>query len=926
MNRRTITVLTIVGVLLLFSLTASAQTRTGRILGQVTGTDGAPMAGVTIVASSDALMGGSRTAVTGDTGAYRFAAMPLGVYKVSASQAGFQTQVVTEVKVTIGGTGTADFLLQAQFSDEMVVIGESPLVDTTSSAPTVSYDAEFLKSLPTTRNFYDIIAVSPDVSISSEESDRVIAGGSNMQSNNWFIDGIETTAPETGTAWIGVNPDAIQEVQVMSIGASAEYGNMLGAAMNIVTKSGSNEFKGGANAYWFDNSLVDSQIDYEGEFPEYYQNEFWDVTATLGGPIAKDRLWFFASFEYWRDNHTYPGSDPTTNPTQYQDRYDLKLSWRLNDANLFDAKIYKDRWGYPAPTSLYATPSALAGELGDDLMWGINYQSILSDRTFIEARYMGWTSNDDNLSQTGSTESAYIDYAPPGGGPTLYFGGYWYPWTYDTSTQQVSVALSTFADDWLAGDHDFKFGVQASRGDARTKAAVSATGSYYTHYYYEEYEYYDYIYGGDYYYRVDALPYWYGAENTSVSAYVNDSWKLSSRLTLNLGLRYDYHRGIIPSFDRLDGNGDPTGEKIPGVDPVLTWNNISPRIGFAYAAGADQKTVIRGSFGVYYDGNVTGNWDAPAPYQPDWFYFTGPSWDGPWDYQGVWWDPPDNTVDPDLKAPRTLQYSVGFEHAFADNYSFGVTGLYKDTKDLIGWEIMDDGVYEELPFTDPFTGNQYTLLDPIVFPTARKGNSPGFTIDPAADRYWQEYWAVIVEFKRRFSDFWSMQASYTYSNSTGLIPRFLEQTQFNPFYGNTRGSDPNSYLNADGQQLQGDRPHMLRVQANFLLPWTVNLNTMINLQNGRPYNRQILLPTARHPRAIMADHRHGFQYNWDLGIGKRFGLGGDVALQIDLQFLNLLNKTPVDLWETVVLAEGDDFIGYWWVRPRRLQLHVGIEF
>ena len=138
----------------------------------------------------------------------------------------------------------------------------------------------------------------------------MVAGGSNVQSNNWFIDGIETTAPETGTAWIDVNPDTIQEVQVMHIGAPAEYGNMLGAAMNVVTKSGSNEFKGGVNAYWFDDSLVDSKIDYDSEFPEYHQNEFWDITATLGGPIVKDRLWFFAAYEYWRDNHAYPRQRP----------------------------------------------------------------------------------------------------------------------------------------------------------------------------------------------------------------------------------------------------------------------------------------------------------------------------------------------------------------------------------------------------------------------------------------------------------------------------------------------------------------------------------------------------------------------------------------------------------------------------------------
>jgi len=922
MSRRDLTVLTIVGVLLLFSVSASAQTRTGRIVGQTVDVDGYPMPGVTITVSSDALMGGTRTALTGDTGAYRFAAMPPGVYTVSAELNGFQSTSIEGIKVGLGTTGTADFIMQAQFSQEMIVTAERPLLDATSSGPTTTFSADFLKDLPTTRNFYDIIAVAPDVSLAAEDSDRMVAGGSNVQSNNWFIDGIETTAPETGTSWVGVNPDAIEEVQVMHIGAPAEYGNMLGAAMNIVTKSGSNQFEGGVNLYWFDDSLVNSEIDYGTEFPEFVQTEFWDVTATLGGPIAKDKLWFFAAYEYWRDNHTYPGSDPATNPTQYQDRYDLKLSWRINDSNLIDAKIYYAEWGYPAASSPYTTPSASAGEVGDDTMWGLNYQSIFSDRTFMEVRYTGWKSNDDNLSQTGSTEPAYIDYSPPGGGPTTYSGGVWYPWTYDTSIDQLSVSVSTFADDFIAGDHDFKFGIQASRGESITQTQVAFGGTYYYHFEY---------YGYDYYYKAVQAPYYYGNKQESISAFVDDSWSLNDRLTLNLGLRYDYHKGIIPSFNRLGLDGQPTGEVIPGVDPVFTWNNFSPRIGFAYALGAENKSVIRGSFGIYYDGNVGGNWNAPAPFAPTLNAYYGESWEGPFDNEPSWtWSPGANNVDPDLKAPRTLQYSLGFEHEFGKNYSFGVTGLYKDTTDLIGWEVLDDGVYEELPFTDPFTGNEYTLLDPIVFPTVRKGNTPGFTIDPNADSYWQKYWAVILTFNGRFSDFWSMQASYTYSQSTGLIADYLSQWQSNPLYGSRRGADPNSFLNADGQRLQGDRPHMLRVQANFVLPWDMNLNTMINLQSGRPYSRQYRLPTTGSPNAIMAPAgdpgRHGFQYLWDLGIGKRFKLGGDVALQVDLQFFNLINNTPTDWFETLVLDEGETFIPTFWVKPRRLQLHVGIEF
>ncbi len=901
---------------------AMAQTTTGRIRGEVVAGDGAALAGATVTVTGAALMG-ERTAVTGDTGDFWFTGLAPGSYELTAELQGFQPKTVSEVKVRLAGVANVTIALVPEFSEAVIVAGEIPLVNLNSSAVDSLYSAEFIEDLPTNRNFYDLMSVSGGVSLATEDSDRLVAFGSNVQSNAWYIDGIETTAPETGTAWVYVNPDMVEEIQVSGIGAPAEYGNMLGAALNVVTKSGSNTLEGGVNLYWFDNSLVDSAINFrESQFSEYEQKEFWDVTATLGGPIKKDRLWYFAAYEYWRDGHSFPGADPTTTPTWYSDRYDVKLSLSLNPSNQLEAKGYLDEWGYPAPSSEFVAPSALAGEVGDTTAWGLAYQSIINDRTVLEARYSGWSSNDDNLSQTGSTEPAFIDYSPPGGGPTTFSGGVWYPWTYDTSTDQLSASVSRFADDFLKGDHDFKFGVQVSEGDAETLVAPSATGTYYYHY---AYDYYGYVY--EYFYRVDGRSYFYGNEQSSWALFVDDSWQVNDRLTLNLGLRYDHQEGALPAFPRFAVGGAPTGEIIPGVDPAFEWDNFSPRLGFAYVTGAEQKGVVRGSFGVYYDGNVGGNWNYPPPGHPGLDYFTSlsGSFDGPYEY-AFSWNPGTNIIDPDLEAPRTLQYSLGFERQVGDNYSVGVQAVYKDTTNLIGWEILNDGVYTPIPFTDPFTGRQYTLLDAETFPTVRKGNSPGATVDPAANEYWQEYSGIMLTLNRRYAGRWSMQASYTYSESTGLIPRFLSQWQFNPFYSSREGADPNSFLNANGQKLQGDRPHMLRVQTNVELPKGFHANAAINLQSGRPFTRQARLPTQGRPVAIMeTGFRHPFQTLVDLGIGKSFAVGPG-EIKVDAQFLNLLNDDATDWWETVVLDAGESFRGNTWVKPRRVQLRLGYRF
>ena len=935
MTRLSLTVWIVVGLVLVTSVPALAQV-TGRLRGTVVDADSLPIPGVTVTISSETLMGGSRTAVTGQTGAYRFTALPPGSYNAVAELDGFRTESLEAIRVRVNAAATASFVMYPEdFTEAITVSSEAPLVDVTSSSKGTSFSSEDIQDLPTARNFFDLMTVSPGISLGTEDTDqRLMAFGSNVQSNSWNIDGVETAGPETGAGWVSVNPDMIAEIQVMGIGAPAEFGNMLGAAFNVVTKSGGNEFRGTGNLYWFDNSLVDSAINYEeSEFPEYNQDQFWDVTATLGGPLVKDRLWFFAGYEYWRDGHTFPGTDPAEVSEWYKDKYDLKLSARINDRNLLDIKAGYNEWGFPQAPSPFWEPSARSGEIGKDKIWGFNYQSIFSDRTYLEARYAGWSSIDDNFSQTGSTDPAYIDWTPEGGGPSTYAGGVYWPWTYDTSSDQFNAVVSHFADDFLKGDHDFKFGVGYAEGEAVTLTSPSATGTYYYRYPYE-YDYYGTIYEYLYYVRVDGLPYYYGAEQNSWSAFIDDSWAVSDRLTLNLGLRFDHHTGVIPDFPRLDPAGNPTGEIIPGVDPAVTWDLWSPRIGFAYNAGADRKMVIRGSFGIYYDGNVTGNWNSPPPFPPVLSYnasLSGPS--GPFDIDWGTWSAGANNLDPDLEAPRTLQYALGFEREIMSNYAFGVMGVYKDTTNMIGWEFLGDGVYDTFQFTDPFNGREYTLREypDDGFPTTRKGNRPGDTAAGFLDDYWLQYWGVVFTFNRRFTNWWSLQSSYTYSESTGLGPRALNQYQNNPVYGSKEGSHPNQWFNVDGVPQTGDRTHMLRAQATFQLPWNMQASTAINLQNGRPYFRQIRANyntsvASGQDYFIAEELRHPFQSLVDFSIGKHWNISGNGVLKTDLQFFNLLNNTATDWFETVILAPGDEFIPTWWVKPRRLMLRVGVEF
>ncbi len=255
---RWITAVIVLGCLLVAGTTAIAQT-TGNIRGTVTDETGAVLPGATITIFSDQIMGGSRTDVTNERGVYRFPSLSVGDYVVEIALGGFETYRVEGVAVSIGDTASVNASLRlATLSETITVTGESPVVDVTTSSISTSFKAEMVEDLPTTRNFYDYVQMAPGMSAVSEGGggDRTVAFGSDQQSNSWNIDGIETSAPETGSSWMDVNPDDIAEVDVLGVGAPAEFGNATGAVFNVVTKQGGDQFRGGAS-YYYQNDASD---------------------------------------------------------------------------------------------------------------------------------------------------------------------------------------------------------------------------------------------------------------------------------------------------------------------------------------------------------------------------------------------------------------------------------------------------------------------------------------------------------------------------------------------------------------------------------------------------------------------------------------------------------------------------------------------
>ena len=325
----------------------------------------------------------------------------------------------------------------------------------------------------------------------------------------------------------------------------------------------------------------------------------------------------------------------------------------------------------------------------------------------------------------------------------------------------------------------------------------------------------------------------------------------------------------------------------------------------------------------------------PPPNPPVYVTESGPSLDGPWTYSSSF-EYHGNLFHPDLQAPETDQFTLGWERRFGDNFTFGIQGVYKDAKNLIGWEILDDGVYENVPWTNPFTGETEQLFSIIEQPTTRKGNGPGPGSKAPGRSYDQQYEGVVLSFNRRYSDGWSFQSSYTWSDSTGFIPRPLLQSQGNPFYTDTDGRDPNNWINAD-QALQNDREHVLQFQGSFELPWKLLGTATYSYMTGKPYNRQLRVglsnsasPLAQGGQRIIAipasdDTRLPDQNNFDLSFGRRFDVG-QVQLKLDLQVLNVFNEDTHDWWDTLQVPADEVYVPSGYLFPRRVMIRFGLEF
>jgi outer membrane receptor protein involved in Fe transport len=609
----------------------------GKITGTVTDDKGEALPGVSVELAGPSIMG-TRAVVTSARGTYVFLEVPPGTFTMTATMPGFKKWVQEGVILSVGKVIEINPVLAIGTIEETVtVVGASPIVDAKTSTVDSRLSKELIAKLPTSRDaFYDLSLTTPgmyDHGSSAGWLPSPTAYSSSSNENVFLVNGVNATNPRGSSfgTLVHVNYNAVEEVRVVALGSKAEYGSFSGAAIDVLTKSGSNEFHGSAafyivpenwettnapaagQTYGTDWLSIDPNVLLYSGHPDH-NNE---ANATFGGPILKDRVWFFGAFDYL--NNAQPSALWTqatpllTN--SWSSYFDFKLStepfhnnraWIAyhHEGNKYDG----GSWG----SQPYWDATATYGEKTRNNTVSAQWQWLPLSTTIFTAKYLGFWTND----------TPFLPADRPGN--PLYFNWWkWcpsfgiegaFPWIegWHSNRQTIQADVSHYAENFL-GEHDLKFGVQWTRGRS------DSLGGYFQNYYNSIYpyrwtQYVGYMqswYGDEgfllYLNRVDMPPFMTVGTSDSLAFFLDDQWSLGKRLTINLGLRYDkmtagYGAGYV--YEPLSTPGDignpvvaRTRESLPDI---FDFKTFSPRLGLTYQLTKDAKTVIRASYGRYY--------------------------------------------------------------------------------------------------------------------------------------------------------------------------------------------------------------------------------------------------------------------------------------------------------------------------------------
>jgi hypothetical protein len=879
----------------------AAQGLTGTLIGTVKDAQGGVLPGAVVTITSTALIGGTKTITTDDKGHLRFVALPPGQYALDIQAPGFAVLHDNDIRIGAGSTIERTAILTlAAVAESLVVEGASSRIDARNPGFEVRFWPDDLKTIPTRRaSMFDSIRAAPGVSPTSPSSGTVTtvsAFGSGTNENQFLIDGTNFTCPCNGIARSEPGTDFIQEVQIQAVGASAEFGNVQGAVINVITRQGGERFRYDA-AYYGQTSALTSQpvlrpfaASPTGQ-TGYERALYRDFTTSVGGPAVANRVWFFAGYQYLRDYDSQPGTDPTQPRRYEQNKMFAKLTSQLAPGWQLVNSIHYEAWVNPdQPTLAKPFDVTLRSHATVPAMTFGNLTHTSSTNTLWDMRVGRFVYTRQDDPSTG-------DFTTQGHTDNLTGVASVAPQTFSSLTlirTTAKMTVSHYQTGLLGADHEWKIGGQIERGEHRTPSVVPGGIRYIDQ-------------RGAPFRAVSIAPSNSGGVFITPAVFASDAVTVGDRVTISAGLRFDHSRAISQDVPAVDAAGHDTGHDVPGLGTLYTWNLFSPRLGVVTKLTADGRTILRASFGRFNQGVLTGELGlfhpAVAPtittaFDPATGGYTTPV---------SMVDPAVNLrIDPHTRAPHSDEYSIGVDRQIASRLTMAVAYVRKNGANFIGWTDVAGQYRADTRLLPDGRSISVLALDTAVTPTdARR-----FLLTNQDD-YSLTYNGLVIVAEKRPSHGWQAFGSYTLSRTYGLQPASgsnAASAQVSTVapppvpQGVVFGRDPNDLINARGR-LPNDRPHVFRAMSSLDVPRTgVVFAANFQFFSGKPWAASALVPlpqTGNQPtqRVLLetpGTRRLASQSLLDVRVSRSFDVRGMGHLEFLLDVLNTLNDTAGD--------------------------------
>jgi hypothetical protein len=940
------------------SLPAFAQLDTATVVGTVADSQKGVLPGVTVTARNVAT-GFTRTGVSGDDGGYRLAALPPGAYEFKAELSGFSVVTRQGVTLTAGSETVINLqLAPSNVQENITVTAEAPVVSTTTSGIGTSINRLQIDLTPLIgRDYTSMLRLVPGAAANNSSYSFA---GSRGRSNQWHVDGFDNSEDISGYQRQSPAVDAIAEVQVMVNGFKAEYGEASGGVVNVITRAGTNALHG-SGFYLFRNQDLMSKSPYATDVDPFQRVHYG---GTLGGPIARDRMQYFVTYER-EDRDTFSASTRTlpsrnanfaASTLQFLQTNGIALSYfpdipanqtltirqtrpEFVDVHKFSVRLDNQLNARHSFTYRYNflsdnEPSGTSGSIYDfnggtgytrDHFGAMTHKWLPTASAVNEAYIQFGQDHNENFPAFPDLRNLSIS-----GGFTLGGGNF------NPLQNYVTQLVDNFT--WVlpstrTGQHAIKSGAQVKffRSDSFFDSNFRGT--------YTFPDVASFVAGTPTQFTQNQGDSRLKRPNDIYAFYLQDDWRPTASLTFNAGLRYDYESAQTEALRAVNANGEPG----PGISKDR--NNFAPRFGFSWAPGATTKQSFYGGTGIYYDQvilNVIGNARFTPP-KVIGIRIDNPSWPDPF-AGGSQTIPPTSLsiIDPDLVTPRNWNSQFGYRRELMTDLGLDVSVVYNRGSDQIGIINTNAGI----PGSASITGGNPVRPDPN-FTTKSFYTNLGHI----------RYKGLLIDLKKRFSRRFQANLAYTLSKTTNNAFNFVSSVQVPSHPELSEGPD------------DSDRRHRIEGHVEATMPWGIEVAAIAEYRsegplditaNSRDLNgdgitgdwvneticlkidcagfhytrngvREVSTDEANRLRALfglgpIARFENNPKYfNVDLTVQRRFRIRGDQAVTVRAEAFNLLNL-PQRLAPGTTIRS-DTFGQYTAVdQPRAIQFTARYQF